>query len=141
MRRATNVSLFYVRRTRDGNNSHEEEESVCIERDEEEGGDVRSAKAKRTTKKTPPPTKSSGAKPKRTSALDAAARVLGETKEAMTCRELVGAMSAKGYWTSPGGKTPHATLYAAILREITTKEKDSRFKKTERGKFALAARG
>ena len=46
------------------------------------------------------------------------------------------AMAAKKLWTSPGGKTPHATLYSAILREISTKGKDARFKKTERGKFA-----
>ncbi len=35
-------------------------------------------------------------------------------------------------------QTPHATLYSAILREIGTKGKGARFKKTERGKFALA---
>ena len=29
-------------------------------------------------------------------------------------------------------------LYSAILREIGTKGKEARFKKTERGKFALA---
>jgi len=45
-------------------------------------------------------------------------------------------MGSKGYWTSPGGKTPHATLYSAILREIVAKGKESRFKKTEAGKFA-----
>jgi hypothetical protein len=50
---------------------------------------------------------------------------------------MIDAMAAKGYWTSPGGKTPHATLYAAILREITTKGKEARFKKTERGKFTI----
>jgi hypothetical protein len=33
-------------------------------------------------------------------------------------------------------QTPHATLYSAILREIGTKRKEARFKKTERGKFA-----
>jgi hypothetical protein len=55
----------------------------------------------------------------------------------MSCQELIGAMAAKGYWTSPGGKTPHATLYSAILREITTKGTASRFVKAERGKFTL----
>ena len=44
-------------------------------------------------------------------------------------------MADKNLWTSPGGKTPHATLYSAILREIQTKGSESRFKKTERGKF------
>jgi hypothetical protein len=49
-------------------------------------------------------------------------------------------MSAKGYWTSPGGQTPHATLYAAILREINVKGPEARFAKTDRGRFTLAAR-
>jgi hypothetical protein len=74
-------------------------------------------------------------KPKKTSAIDAAARVLGEAKEPMNCQELIKVMADKGYWSSPGGKTPHATLYSAILREIGKKGKDSRFTKTERGKF------
>jgi len=78
------------------------------------------------------------AKPKKVGCLDAAAKVLGETGQAMTCQEMIDAMAAKGYWTSPNGKTPAATLYAAVLREITTKAKESRFTKTERGKFALA---
>ena len=72
------------------------------------------------------------------SALDAAAKVLAETKQAMTCKEMVDAMAAKGYWTSPAGRTPDRTLYSAILRRINAKGKDSRFQKTERGKFALA---
>jgi hypothetical protein len=40
------------------------------------------------------------------------------------------------HWTSPGGKTPGSTLYASIFQEIKSKGKDSRFRKTERGKFA-----
>jgi hypothetical protein len=54
----------------------------------------------------------------------------------MTCLEMIDAMSKKGYWTSPGGATPQATLYSALLREIKTKGNEARFKKTERGKFA-----
>jgi DNA ligase D-like protein (predicted ligase) len=72
------------------------------------------------------------------SALDAAARILSETGQAMTCPELIAAMAAKGYWTSPAGKTPAATLYAALLREIKTKNEQARFRKTQRGKFGLA---
>ena len=34
-------------------------------------------------------------------------------------------------------KTPAATLYSAILREIQKKGKQSRFEKTERGRFRL----
>src|SRR5262249_15037300 len=80
-------------------------------------------------------TKSAEKKPKKTSALDAAARVLVEATEPMNCQELIKAMADKGYWTSPGGQTPSATLYSAIAREIDKKGKDARFKKTERGKF------
>jgi hypothetical protein len=73
---------------------------------------------------------------KRRTALDAAARVLAESGQAMSCGALIAAMAAKGYWTSPAGKTPSSTLYAAIAREIKTKGGEARFRKTERGKFA-----
>jgi hypothetical protein len=79
------------------------------------------------------------AEEKKVSALDAAARVLSEKGVAMTCQELIGAMAAKGYWTSPGGKTPHATLYSAILRELATKGDASRFRKAAPGRFAASA--
>ena len=76
-------------------------------------------------------------KPKKTSALDAAAKVLAESGEAMTTQAMIEAMAAKGYWSSPGGQTPSATLYSAILRELSTKGEQARFVKTERGKFTL----
>lgn len=79
------------------------------------------------------------AKAKRMSAIDAAAKVLSDAGTAMNCQELIAAMAEKKLWNSPGGKTPHATLYSAILREIATKGKDARFTKTERGKFAAKA--
>jgi hypothetical protein len=72
---------------------------------------------------------------KKLSALDAAARVLAETGAPMGCKELIGAMAGKGYWTSPGGKTPAATLYSAMLREIATKGEQARFTKAGRGRF------
>ena len=90
------------------------------------------APAKTKAKKTKEP------KARKTSALDAAVRVLEEAGQPMTCPEMIAAMAAKGYWTSPGGATPAATLYSAILREINAKGKDARFVKTERGKFGLA---
>jgi hypothetical protein len=70
------------------------------------------------------------------SALDAASKVLAESREPMTTKEMIEAMATKGYWTSPGGKTPERTLYSAILRELNEKRNDARFVKTERGKFA-----
>src|SRR5262249_33648239 len=96
-----------------------------------------------TAAATPAPAEAKGKKakapkPKKTSALDAAFRVLEKAGQAMTCPEMIEAMAAKNYWTSPGGATPAATLYSAILREIKAKGKDARFVKTERGKFGLA---
>jgi hypothetical protein len=70
------------------------------------------------------------------SCLNAAAKVLAEKGEPMNCKEMIEAMATKGYWTTPGGKTPHATLYSSIAREIRDKGKESRFKKSERGKFS-----
>ncbi|HEV3341104.1 MAG TPA: winged helix-turn-helix domain-containing protein [Pirellulales bacterium] len=97
------------------------------------------ASAKATKKKGATPKKGKGAESGKMSAIDAAAKVLGQAKDPMNCQDMIKAMSDKGLWTSPGGKTPHATLYSAILREIKAKGKDSRFKKTERGTFALNA--
>jgi hypothetical protein len=54
----------------------------------------------------------------------------------MNAKELIEAMASQGLWSSPGGKTPHATLFSALIREINVKGKESRFVKTERGKFA-----
>lgn len=77
-------------------------------------------------------------KPKRVSALDAAAKVLAKAEKPMRAQELITAMADQGLWKSPGGKTPHATLYAAMLREITAKGKDARFHKSDRGLFEYA---
>ena len=110
------------------------------------------AKAPKTTKpakapkatpakngKAKPAAKNGEAKTKKVSAIDAAAKLLTASKEPMGCKELIESMAAKGLWTSPGGKTPHATLYSAILREITVKGKQARFVKTDRGRFAINA--
>lgn len=56
----------------------------------------------------------------------------------MTCKAMVEAMTAKELWSSPGGKTPEATLYASILRD-TRKGSDAQFRNADRGLFALAS--
>ena len=76
-------------------------------------------------------------KPKRVSALDAAATVLQKAGSPMKCQDMIKAMADQGLWSSPKGKTPSATLYSAILREIGTKGGEARFKKTDRGQFAF----
>ncbi|MEX2187241.1 MAG: winged helix-turn-helix domain-containing protein [Pirellulales bacterium] len=104
---------------------------------------TKAAKAKPAKAKTPKadaPAKATKAKRAKAdgkmSALDAAAKVLADTGEAMNTKAMIEAMAAKGLWTSPGGKTPHATLYSAIAREINEKRSDARFVKSERGMFA-----
>jgi hypothetical protein len=77
---------------------------------------------------------------KKMSQIEAAVAVLAKTKEPMNCKAMVEAMQVAGLWASPGGATPDATLYASILREINTKAKDARFKKVDRGLFALTGK-
>ena len=89
--------------------------------------------AKTGNKKESPKDKSE----KRPSGLDAAAQVLAEAKQPLSAKEMVERMLAKGLWKT-SGKTPEATIYAAIIREIAAKGSESRFHKTERGKFELA---
>lgn len=94
------------------------------------GTDVRAA-----TKAVPHP---------RMSALDAAAEILGRlaSKEAsigLGVQDLIERMEKTGLWTSPGGKTPAATLYSALIREIKQRKADSRFKRFSAGKFSLVA--
>jgi len=123
------------------------EEWLAVERREAEaiaaaGASPETASTRDKTTKRKAGTRSSKepstATPKKLSALDAAAKVLAEAGEPMAAKALIEAMAAKGYWTSPGGLTPHATLYAAILREISVKGDEARFVKTGRGRFGLA---
>jgi hypothetical protein len=93
------------------------------------GGKPKSEKAARPAKPTKP------AKPKRLSALDAAAQIVAASDKPMRATDMIAEMEAKGLWKSPGGKTPEATLYAAIIREIAAKGPEARFAKVERGVF------
>lgn len=80
-------------------------------------------------------------KVRRIGALDAAAQVLAINRDPMTCADMVTLMRDKGLWSSPGGKTPAATLYAAIIREIAKKGASARFRKVERGMFVSTGKG
>lgn len=80
-------------------------------------------------------------KARRTSALDAAATVLAKAARPMNAAEMIAAMAGAGLWKSPGGRTPEATLYAAIIREIARKGTQARFRKTDRGMFAATGKG
>jgi hypothetical protein len=98
------------------------------------------AKAETPAAATPQPTHAkakkapAAPKAKKVSGLDAAFQVLKDAGKPMQCRAIVETMLSKGLWKT-GGKTPAATIYSAILREISTKGNASRFRKTERGHF------
>lgn len=76
---------------------------------------------------------------KKLSGLDAAAKVLAESKEPLNATAIAERAIAAGWVTN--GKTPNATLYAAMIREIAVKGRESRFKKTERGLFTVTKAG
>jgi len=78
------------------------------------------------------------AKARKPSLLNEAVAVLKESGQPMNAKAMVEAVLAKGQWATKG-KTPAATLYAAIIREIAKKGDDARFRKVERGQFALNA--
>ena len=88
---------------------------------------------KPAARRTPAPKKAEG----RMSQLDAAAKVLEEADRPMSTQEMVEQMAAQGYWKSPGGKTPSATLYSSLLRQMQKHGPDARFRKVDRGKFIL----
>jgi hypothetical protein len=82
---------------------------------------TKTAKAKPAKVKTPKaeaPSKATKTKKAKAdgklSALDAAAKVLADAGEPMNTKAMIEAMAAKGLWTSPGGATPHATLYTVV---------------------------
>ncbi len=77
------------------------------------------------------------AKADRMSGLDLAAKVLAEAGEPLAAKQIADRVLAAGWKTR--GKTPEATLYAAIVREIAAKGDQARFRKIERGRFVAAA--
>jgi len=79
-------------------------------------------------------------KKKRASGLDAAVMVLREAGTPLNCGEIVKRMLEKKLWQT-NGRTPSATIYASILVEIQRKGDASRFRKTDRGMFALTTVG
>lgn len=88
-------------------------------------------KAKPAAKGKPP-------KPAYVSALNAAVLVLASAPaEGLSAKSMIEQMGAQKLWASPKGKTPEASLYAALTREIGKKGKAARFRKVDRGRFVL----
>ncbi len=76
----------------------------------------------------------------RRSLLDAATEVLRTARKPMSAREIVEAVLEAGTWRTAGA-TPTATLSAAIHRELRGRGREARFRRTGRGRFALATAG
>lgn len=74
------------------------------------------------------------------SGLDAAALILREAGEPLDAQTLVARILQRGLWKTEG-KTPAATIYAAMGREIKAKGSSSRFQKVDRGRFAATGAG
>jgi hypothetical protein len=76
---------------------------------------------------------------RRPSGLDAAAQVLAKAGKPLSAKEIVERMLEGGLWRT-AGKTPHATIYAAMIREIAAKGDEARFRKVGPGQFELASK-
>ena len=83
-----------------------------------------------------PPKAPKAPKEKRMSGLDMVAQVLKDAGEPLDAKTMTERAIAKGWKTN--GKTPAATVYAAIIREIAVKGKEARFTKVAKGHFDLA---
>lgn len=70
------------------------------------------------------------------SQLSLAAEVLRKAGSPMGCKDIMERVEKVG-WKSDG-KTPAATLYSSIIREISKKGAQSRFRKVDRGRFEYA---
>lgn len=117
------------------------DESATIAVESPKSAPKKPAKVKTTAKSkaTKPAAKSKAklapANGNKMSLMDAAAKVLSSSKEPMNTKAMVEAVTKKGLWNSPAGKTPAATLYSSILREMETKGTKSRFRKKDKGLF------
>lgn len=99
------------------------------------GERIEKVASKPTPKANPAP-----AAEKAMSGLDAAALVLQEAGKAMNAKEIVAAIQGRGLAAGLKGKTPHATIYAAMITEIAKKGEASRFAKADRGQFIASSK-
>lgn len=126
----TTIPKFNMKR---GKKSEPTYDPSDVENDDVTVADMveKKGKSKRAKKEKPAPEP----KEKKVSQLDAAYDVLKASGEPMACMAICNAMVEAKTWVSPGGKTPDRTLYSALMREINTKGDESRFIKSDKGKF------
>lgn len=101
--------------------------------------DVANASAKKPARA---PKAAKEAKPKKLSLIDAAAQVLASGGGGpLNVKQMVEQVVAQKLWTPGSGRTPSATLYSSILRELQHKGGEARFEKVDRGQFRLTDAG
>ena len=71
--------------------------------------------------------------------LDAAFKVLLGWAEGRDAKQIVKEAAEKGWWKSPLGVTPWATVYAGMIREIAEKGENSRFLRAPNKKGSFIA--
>ena len=86
------------------------------------------AAAKKTAKKAP-------ANQRQMSLMEAAIQVMRSVKQPMKAKDIYEHVAKKGLWSSPAGKTPVATLAAAIARDVASEK--PRWRRTGPGLFTL----
>jgi len=97
------------------------------------------SKGAKATKPAKTPKAKKEKAPRKPSGLDLAALVLAESAEPLNAKAIAERVIAAGWQTS--GATPHATLYAAMIREIKDRGAEARFVKTDRGLFTSSKKG
>jgi hypothetical protein len=125
---------------------------VSLAQYEAEAAKERAAKGAAKTNDVPPQAETTGkAEPTartrkertpagpRKSLANAAILVLAKAKEPMNAKAIVEAATTNGWYEPSTGKTPHATLYSAMLMDA--RKADARFRKAERGLWTLTDAG
>ena len=100
------------------------------------GATAPTTEKKATAAKRPPLMSEEEAKARKLSLLDAAIEVMKQLDQPLGAKDLTVKVIGLGLWSTTG-KTPEATLYSALIREIANKGEQARFKKVSRGRFAL----
>jgi len=79
--------------------------------------------------------------PRKPGLLTLAANLLAENGRSMGCKAIVQELDERGLWSPGIGKTPDASLHAAISTEIKTRGDQSRFIRAGKGLFAASEHG
>ncbi|TQE98693.1 MAG: hypothetical protein FKY71_12495 [Spiribacter salinus] len=104
------------------------------------GASAPTAEKQATEAHRPPLMAEEKTKVRKPSLLDAAIEVMKRQSEPLGAKDITVTVLNLGLWSGKG-KTPEATLYSAMIREIANKGEQARFKKASRGRFELTEVG